>query len=172
MPNEATVRAVRASDGDLVRAVHLAAFETAAEADLVDALVASGAAVISLVATERESVVGHILFSRLAAPMPALALAPVAVIPSRQNAGIGSVLVRAGLAAAAKDGWTAAFVLGEPAFYRRFGFSVEAARNFRCRYAGPYLMAVTLGSTPLPKDGELGYPTPFTALGGACPVGR
>lgn len=56
-------------------------------------------------------------------------LAPLAVLPGRQGWGIGSALVRAALARAKEVGWAAAFVLGDPAYYGRFGFAADAARG-------------------------------------------
>ena len=81
-------------------------------------------------------VVGHVLLSRLVSPPGALALAPLAVLPDRQRRGVGSALVRAALARAREGGGAAAFVLGDPAYYGRFGFSAEAARGYASPYAG------------------------------------
>ena len=81
-----------------VRIVHESAFDTPAEADLVDLLRERGKATISLVAEIDGEIVGHILFSpvTIEPPQPgwnALGLAPVAVIPDRQGRGIGQALV-------------------------------------------------------------------------------
>jgi putative acetyltransferase len=61
-PANLTIRFER--DGDL-RAIHevnRSAFETQAEADLVDSLRRQGASVVSLVADDGGAIVGHILF--------------------------------------------------------------------------------------------------------------
>jgi putative acetyltransferase len=146
--------------------VHRLAFGGGAEARLVDALRRSGAAVLSLVAEcGGGAVVGHVLLSRLVSPPGALALAPLAVLPDRQRRGVGSALVRAALARARAGGWAAAFVLGDPAFYGRFGFEAEAARGYASPYAGEHFMAVRLGPGPLPGAGAVIYPEPFAALG-------
>ena len=92
------IRDEQGADAEAVRALHCAAFAGSAEADLVAALTASGVTEISLVAIEEGAVVGHILFSRLEAPMPALALAPLAVDRELRRRGIGTALVREGLA--------------------------------------------------------------------------
>ena len=96
------IRPEKPGDHAGVRAVNVAAFETPAEADLVDALRAQAWPLVSLVADEDGAIVGHIMFSPVTLPgHPALALmglAPMAVTPARQRAGIGSALVRAGLA--------------------------------------------------------------------------
>jgi putative acetyltransferase len=73
--------------------------------------------------------------------------------------------VRAALARARAGGWAAVFVLGDPAFYDRFGFEAEAARGYACPYAGEHFMAVPLGPEPLPGAGAVIHPEPFAALG-------
>jgi putative acetyltransferase len=112
------------SPGDIagIRFVEEAAFLQSAEADLVDDLRAAGDSVLSLIAVEGETATGHAMFSRLQAPFPALALGPVAVLPDRQRMGVGSRLIREGIARSEAAGWLGIFVLGDPAFYRRFGF--------------------------------------------------
>ena len=90
--------------------------------------------VLSLVAEADEQVVGHVLFTRvLIEPSPievraqilaplAVILAPLAVLPDAQNAGVGGDLIRQGLEQLASSGVGLVFVLGYPAYYTRFGF--------------------------------------------------
>jgi putative acetyltransferase len=148
-----------------IRAVVEAAFSRPHEADLVERLRADGDRVISLVAIDdANGIVGQVMLSRMAAPFRALGLAPVAVAPDRQRAGVGSRLIRAGLGKAAAEGWEAVFVLGEPAYYRRFGFSAALASGFASPYAGPYLMALVL-SGPLPAtEGRIEYAPAFHGI--------
>ena len=148
-----------------IRDVVKSAFGQADEADLVDQLRAAGDSVISLVALEADEVVGHVLFSRMTAPIRALGLAPVSVRPNRQRAGIGSRLIRAGLERATVAGWQAVFVLGEPTYYRRFGFDPSLASGFRSRYAGPHLMALALGADLAVTTGSIEYAPAFLSLG-------
>jgi len=121
-----------------VRAVNVAAFETPAEADLVDALRAQARPLVSLVADEAGVIVGHIMFSPVTLPgHPALALmglAPVAVTPARQRAGIGAALVRAGLEACRRLAADAVVVLGHPDYYPRFGFAPGVRSGLGCEY--------------------------------------
>ncbi|MDX5392704.1 MAG: N-acetyltransferase, partial [Caulobacteraceae bacterium] len=93
------IRPVRTADHASVRALNLAAFGGAAEADLVERLRADGDVVFELVAEDQDGVFGHILFSRLWTDSEHLyaALAPMAVSPDRQRRGAGSDLVRSGL---------------------------------------------------------------------------
>ena len=99
-----------------------AAFGRMAEAHLVDQLRAEGDSIIALVAVERARIIGHAMLSHMAAPFKALGLGPVSVRPERQRSGVGSALVREALRQARQEGWGAVFVLGDPSFYRHFGF--------------------------------------------------
>jgi putative acetyltransferase len=106
-----------------IRDVHLAAFPTDAEARLVERLRAHGHHVISLVAEQDGKIVGHILFSPvLAGACHGLGLAPLAVLPDHQRQGIGSALVREGLAICKDLICEFVVVLGHPDYYQRFGF--------------------------------------------------
>lgn len=148
-----------------IRALLLAAFPTAVEADLVARLRHDGDIVIEMAAGEGERVIGYVAFSRMSAPMKAVGLGPVAVLPARQRRGIGSALIREGLARAQAQGLEAAFVLGEPAYYRRFGFDAEAASGFASPYAGPYFMALALADGGLAvRSGRVDYAPAFSGL--------
>lgn len=135
------------ADRTAIRQIVAAAFGGDIEADLVDALRTDGDSSISLVAEDEGAIIGHVLFSPMEAPFRALGLGPVAVLPARQRSGVGGALIRAGIEEARRQGWQGIFVLGEPAFYRRFGFDPALAAGFDCVYAGPYLMALPLGET-------------------------
>ncbi|XIA66020.1 GNAT family N-acetyltransferase [Bradyrhizobium sp. TZ2] len=119
-----------------IRVVEKSAFLQPAEAQLVDDLRDAGDSVFSLVAVEDRTIVGHAMFSRLRAPFPALALGPVAVMPEHQRTGVGTQLIREGIARSEAAGWAGIFVLGDPSFYRRFGFDVGKASGFTSPYAG------------------------------------
>ena len=160
------VRLETTGDVVAIRAVAEAAFLQSAEAQLVDDLRDAGDSVFSLVAVEGETVIGHAMFSRLKAPFPALALAPVAVRPECQRMGVGSRLIREGIARSEAAGWSGIFVLGDPVFYRRFGFDVGKASGFISPYAGPHLMALPVGRSDLPTlTGSIQYAPAFAKLG-------
>jgi putative acetyltransferase len=127
------------AEGDrlAVHALNLSAFGRPGEAQLVDALRVQAQPVVSLVAEEGDALVGHILFTPVSlagCPGLIMGLAPMAVAPSRQRAGIGSALVRAGLERCGQVGAAAAVVLGHPGFYPRFGFSPAARFGLACEY--------------------------------------
>jgi putative acetyltransferase len=132
----------RTEDQAAVRFVHEFAFGRRHEADLVDLLRLRAQRFISLVAVMDGRVVGHILFTPVQIEteeglIPALGLAPMAVLPEYQRRGIGSELVRQGLQACAQGGHPVVVVLGHPAFYPRFGFLPASRKGLHCEYAVP-----------------------------------
>lgn len=159
-----SVRVAHPEDAPAIRQLLASAFPSSAEADLVDRLRLDGDVAVELVAIDGAQVVGHVLLSVLGGPIRALALAPVAVAPERQGTGIGHTLIEAAHRQAAAEGWEAIFVLGEPAYYGRFGYSVEAARPFDSLYSGPWFMLLPLRA-PLPATGgTVAYPSAFAGL--------
>lgn len=159
-----TVREFAAADARAVRSLLVAAFPTSAEADLVEQLRRDRDAIIELVAEVDCAVVGHILFSPVEAPFRALALAPVAVLPDHQGGGVGSSLIAAGHDIVREQGWNAIFVLGEPAYYRRFGYDLALASGFSSPYAGEYFMVLALNG-PLPATaGAVRHAPAFAAI--------
>lgn len=158
------VRDEEPADARAVRALVAAAFGRDAEADLVDRLRADGDAAIALVAVADGAVAGHVLLSRMRAPFRALALAPVSVAPDRQRRGIGSRLVRTALDRAREGGWEGVFVLGDPDYYRRFGFDPALAHGFASPYAGPCLMALAPGGDLPARAGRIDHAPAFRTL--------
>jgi putative acetyltransferase len=163
-----SVRPETAADVDAIRHLNRLAFGQDDEARLVDALRDGGYVRVSLVAERAGQIVGHILFSDLpilteAGTVPALALAPMAILPEFQRQGIGSALVRCGLEECRQQGHAIVVVLGHPHFYPRFGFSPKLAANLESPFSGSdAFMAVDL--VPGALDGVAGqvqYPPPF-----------
>ncbi len=72
--------------------------------------------------------------------------------------------MREGLTRAAAAGWQAVFVLGDPAYYGRFGFSVDAARGFDSPYAGGHFMVLTLERGAVPMTGQVRHAPAFARL--------
>lgn len=88
------------------------------------ALRKANALTISLVA-EQAQVVGHIAFSPVIISDGTLGwfgVGPVSVLPSFQKQGIGRSLIESGLSLLRERGAACCVLLGEPTFYRRFGF--------------------------------------------------
>ncbi|MCC6947441.1 MAG: N-acetyltransferase [Bradyrhizobiaceae bacterium] len=158
-----------AADWRAIDRLHEAAFNGRTESDLVQALRRERAVVLSLVAEEDGRIAGHALYSRVtieigSESVPALALAPLAVAPERQRRGIGSRLVREAHRRLAAQGEGMVFVVGDPAYYERLGFSKAAARPFQTPYDGPHVMALAL-NRGVSASGVVRYPAAFAEVG-------
>lgn len=156
------------ADHEAIREVNRLAFGRHDEALIADALRDGGHVRASLVAEIDRQIVGHALFSDLpivgeTATFPALALAPMAVLPEYQRQGIGSQLIRRGLDTCREHGHRIVIVLGHPIFYRRFGFSSELARQLDSPFSGKAsFMAMELVEGALSGvSGRVQYPSPF-----------
>ncbi|MBI5082688.1 MAG: N-acetyltransferase [Chloroflexi bacterium] len=163
------IRSDKQRDWAAVHAVNVSAFETPAEANLVDALREQVLPLVSLIAENNGAIVGHIMFSPVSlSGYPALrimGLAPIAVAPQHQHKGIGSALVRAGLEQCKQLGFGAVVVLGNPAYYSRFGFSSSARFDICCEYDVPEesFMAVELQAGFLRRaSGKVKYHAAFS----------
>jgi putative acetyltransferase len=163
------IRAEEEKDRTAVHAVNASAFETLAEADLVDALREQAQPIVSLVAEDDGVVVGHIMFSPVSLSghpeLKVMGLAPMAVAPAHQRKGVGSALVRAGLERCKELGFSAVVVLGHPEYYPRFGFSPAAGFGIRCEHEAPEeaFMAVEIQRAALSgKSGTVKYHAAFS----------
>ncbi len=135
------IRPETEADRAAVRAVNEAAFDTPAEADIVEALRGKGISVVSLVAEVDDKIVGHILFSSVSlekhADLNLMGLGPMAVMPDYQRKGVGSALVREGLTCCKALGSCAVVVVGHPGYYPRFGFVPASRYSLRSEYDVP-----------------------------------
>lgn len=165
------IRAETAKDADAVRKLNKKAFKGNSESKLVDALRGSDGFIpgLSLVAEKGGKVVGHILFSPvrikgLNGAAPALALAPMAVLPGYQNQGIGSELVKFGLNECRKTGHKIIVVVGHPEYYPRFGFVKAGEKGLKLPFEAPdeVFMALELSPGALNDvSGTIEYPKEF-----------
>lgn len=164
------LRAERSGDKKSIFAVNEAAFATDAEARLVDMLRSDGDLYFSYVAAENSAIIGHIALSPMdviadGQPIKALGLGPVAITPKRQLEGIGSQLVHAAINWAQANEWRLIILLGNPAYYKRFGFSVEDAKPFASPFSGPYFQALWLDApAQKPQSGRAEYAPAFGRL--------
>lgn len=129
-----------AGDRQAVRDVQLRAFgdHGPVVADLVDSLrdIITPESGLSLVAVNDGRIVGHVMFtpSLLDAPRQLVdvqVLSPLAVLPELHKRGIGSALVRYGLANLAERAVPLVFLEGDPGYYSRFGFVPGGELGFR-----------------------------------------
>ncbi|MDI6025522.1 N-acetyltransferase [Corticibacterium sp. UT-5YL-CI-8] len=167
--NGLLIREATEVDRQAIRAVEIRAFGRNDEADLVERIVGNGDEVLELVAVKGSGIVGHILFSRLLVETKnrgtsAVALAPLAVDPDHQCQGVGGALIEDGHRLLRLAGETLSVVLGDPAYYGRFGYSHERAAGFDSDYQGEALQALAWGSTA-PTAGQLIYAAAFAELG-------
>lgn len=124
-----TMRSEEPGDREAIRTVNREAFGREDEANLVDAIRQSTNFIpqLSLVAEKDALVVGHIMVSTIViqgdnCAIPALELAPVAVLPDWQRHGIGGLLVREAISRARDLGHNIMILVGHPTYYPRFGF--------------------------------------------------
>jgi putative acetyltransferase len=129
------------------RAFALAEHSDGTEAEIVGRLRKAGALTVSLAAVEGKEIIGHAAFSPVTIDgrdIRWFGLGPVAVAPQRQRVGVGAKLIEEGLVQLRQMGANGCVVLGEPAYYGRFGFRAEP----RLAYPGPppeYFQALPFG---------------------------
>ena len=169
-----TIRAETPKDIAAIRHVLEMAFGQTGEARLVEALRQADALIMSLVAVEKKQIVGHIAFSALAiesqdTAMNAVALAPLAVLPAHQRRGVGSELVRSGIDHCRRAGYRVVLVLGEPAFYQRFGFMKASLHSIRCPFEVPdqaFMVAELFPGALAGHSGPVKYRPEFDLVSG------
>jgi len=133
------IREERADDVAAVRNMNRRAFGQDQESNIVDALRANGAALLSLVATLDDRVVGHIMYSPLTigGNVTGAALGPMAVLPEHQRQGIGSKLVKVGNQKLKDAGYPFIIVVGHADYYPRFGFKRANEHGITCEWDLP-----------------------------------
>lgn len=124
------IRPERQGDEEAIARVTEEAFRNVDHSDktehlIIERLRQAGALTISLVAEDSEGIIGHIGFSPVTLTSGEtgwFCLAPLSVVPDRQGQGVGSRLVREGLAALERLSASGCVVAGDPDYYGRFGF--------------------------------------------------
>ena len=153
------IREEEPRDQAAVRHLNEVAFENGPEAVVVDKLRASCNNYVSFVAIEQGTVVGHILFTPATfynGGLVGMGLAPMAVLPSHQRQGIGSLLVRHGLEHLRQSGCPFIIVLGHPEYYPRVGFELASRYELRSQWDGvpdEAFMIIVFHKDCLPKAG-------------------
>ena len=135
------IRSETEKDKTAIQEINKSAFETCAEATLVDTLREKCHPIISLVAEKDRKVVGHILFSPVTlsgfSELKIMGLGPMAVLPKYQQKSVGAALVQAGLYECKKLGFGAIVVLGHTKYYSKFGFIPASQLGISCEYDVP-----------------------------------
>lgn len=162
---------VEASDHEAIAAIVEAAFGQPDETRLVERLREAEAVFGEWIATIDQTPVGHIMMSRatlVGDPETGVAaLAPIAVHPTHQGKGIGSALIRHALSELAVSACDLVFVLGDPAYYRRFGFDSDFGRAFDTpwREAGDANMVMAVSAEgAMIYGGALEFAEPLTHM--------
>jgi predicted N-acetyltransferase YhbS len=169
-----TIRPTSTADLAALEAVHTAAFPTDLEARLVKLLISRGQAAVSLAAVAEGRIVGHDLFSQTTCEgstgvTRGLGLAPLAVLPEFERQGIGSALVRAGLEACQRQYTPWVVVLGEPAYYSRFGFQPASRYGLSGDFGGGDAFQILVFNEQQSPDpgGHIRYDAEFRKLFGS-----
>lgn len=164
---EINIRESEPADAASIMALYPRAFPDEDLRPVVKALLEDGAAAISLVGVIGTALAGHVIFTFCGVDdgeKNAALLAPLAVDPSVQRQGAGGALVRHGLKMLEERGVADVFVLGDPAYYGRFGFAPETA------IAPPYPMpaqwldawqSIRASNASTTQHGKLAVPPPW-----------
>jgi len=162
------LRAESPQDAAAIERVTMAAFLDAphtshTEQFIVGALRRAGKLTVSRVATHDGEVVGHVAVSPVQVSGTDLhwyGLGPVSVLPNYQGRGIGSALVMEALLVLSNTGAAGCVVLGDPGYYKRFGFEANAALRLP-GVPSEYFMAVAFDDSV--PDGDVSYHEAFQA---------
>ena len=164
------IRLEQPSDVDAIRELVRQAFtghpiSRGAEPSIIDALRADGALEVSMVAEVEGAPVAHIAYSAAAigdAGAGWFLVGPVAVRPDLQGRGIGRGLIEASLEIVRSRGALGCVLVGDPAFYRRFGFSRVAGVEWP-GVPGEYVLTLLFGAEE--PSGEIGFHPAFLISG-------
>ena len=162
-----TIREETEADFLEITQITRAAFRGDYEVALIEKLRGARLVIVSLVAVDDGSVIGHVLFSELGVEVDgrrvkSAALAPIAVQPNRQRQGIGSKLIESGLESLRNRGYEAVIVLGHPDYYPRFGFSADLTGTLAAPFSGKAFMGLELVPGSLSgQKGSVKYPEAF-----------
>jgi predicted N-acetyltransferase YhbS len=163
------IRPETPADASAIEAVTLAAFQKAdyavTEHFIVNALRQAGQLTVSLVAEDAGEVIGHVAVSPVTISSGAArwyGLGPISVVPARQGQGVGTALMKRALAELQALGAAGCVVLGNPAYYSRFGFQAQASLIFP-GVPAQYFQAVAFGGSV--PAGTVAYHESFNAQG-------
>lgn len=123
---------------------------------------------LSLVAVDDTAgVVGHVVCTRgFVDDVPALGLGPLSVTPVHQRRGIGAALMHAVLGAADALDYPLVALVGDPGYYRRFGFRPASELGVLAPDDawGDYFQARLLSAYSETMRGRFHYAEPFSRL--------
>ena len=151
------IRKERPADIPAIRGLNRRAFDQDQEANIVDALRSNGAALLSLVATNDDRVVGHIMYSPAKiGGVTGAGLGPMAVLPEHQRQGVGGKLIEAGNRQLRDSGCPFIVVVGHADYYPRFGFRPARPLRVTCEWEVPDNVFLLLVLDPASMQGVAG----------------
>ena len=164
MADKLDIREATRGDSEAIEMLYPGAFPDEDLLPLVRALLEDAEVTTSLVGTIASRIVGHAIFTKCGVAgsrVRAALLGPLAVAPERQGQGVGSAIVRAGLRKLESVSTHRVFVLGDPAYYGRFGFRpeslVEPPYALPVEWEGAW-QSQSLGESTTPCSGALLVP--------------
>ena len=167
MTNKLQIRETTSSDIAQILALYPQAFPDEELRPVVKALLEEIPGILSLATFDGDRLVAHVIFTICGTKERDRAgglLAPLGVIPAYQRQGLGFSLVRDGLERLEKTGTHQVFVLGDPTYYRRFGFLPEkkvlAPYPLPEEYGDAWQSMILMGRAPL-DAGRLLLPEPW-----------
>lgn len=167
MIDEAEIRESLPTDIAAIEKLYPDAFPDEDLLPVVRELLREGSTVLSLVGITDQTLVGHVVFTicSIAGRTDKVALlGPLAVAPNWQRRGIGGALIREGFQRLKSDGVSQVYVLGDPAYYGRFGFEPDSG------VTPPYPLpeewnrawqSISLRGDEPPLNGKLSVPQPW-----------
>ena len=168
------IRQENSADYTSIKSVNDLAFGQASEGVLVEKLRKNSKFIegLSLVAELGEKIVGHILFFPIwiidgKVKHQSLALAPMSVLPTHQNKGIGGNLIVEGLKVAQTYGFKSVIVLGHDAYYPKFGFLSASKWGIKAPFDVPdnvFMAQELIGNGLEGISGTVEYPREFDAV--------
>lgn len=170
--NLLNIRPEKPEDITAIFEVHSLAFESDAEAQLVNRLRQKDILFLSMVAEYHGKIVGHLLFTPVAVEFNphqfrVVGLAPMAVRPELQRQGIGSQLIYNGIKLCRQNDQDVVCVLGHADYYPRFGFKIarEFGLFYRSEKYDPYFFVMELKKNVLQQiEGEVFFNSEFDAM--------
>ena len=127
------IRETQESDLEEVFNLIHSSFSNKAESDLVKQLISDNDVLLNLVIESSNTIIGNVVVSKVTME-PDMGLfcggvAPLSVLPERQSSGIGSQLMKEAIKKSDEMGMDALFLLGDPDYYKRFGFNISNLKS-------------------------------------------
>ena len=127
------IREAQESDLEAVLNLIHSSFSNKAESDLVKQLISDNDVLLNLVIESSNTIIGNVVVSKVTME-PDMGLfcggvAPLSVLPERQSSGIGSQLMKEAIKKSNEMGMNALFLLGDPDYYKRFGFNISNLKS-------------------------------------------